>query len=53
MSEFDVYKARVAECEQRAKTAKCEDDKQTWLIMADSWRVTATLRQTLAAAKAA
>jgi hypothetical protein len=55
MFEFDIFKARAAECEQRAKAAKTEDEKQSWLAMADSWLVTAALRQagTLSTAAAA
>jgi hypothetical protein len=45
MYEFDIFKARAAECEQRAKDAKTDDEKQSWLAMADSWLVTAALRQ--------
>lgn len=47
MREFDHYMARVAECEQRAKGARSDDDKQSWLAMADSWRSTAELEKTL------
>jgi hypothetical protein len=46
MYEFDIFKARAAECEQRAKDSKTEDEKQSWLAIADSWHVTAKLRQT-------
>ena len=45
MYEFDIFKARAAECEQRAKNSETEDEKQSWLAIADSWHVTAKLRQ--------
>jgi hypothetical protein len=44
---YKEYLARVAECERRAKSARNEDDKHSWLAMADSWRQTAELRQIL------
>lgn len=47
MREFSHYVARVAECEQKAKTARSENDKQSWLAMADSWRSTAELGKVL------
>jgi hypothetical protein len=45
MREYNDYVARVAVCEQRAKDARTESEKQTWLVMADSWRETATLKR--------
>ena len=47
MSDFDECVAHVAECEQKAKAARNESDRQSWLTMADSWRQTAKLRQIL------
>ena len=47
MREFDRYMAHVAECEQRAKGARSDDDRQSWLAMADSWRHTADLEKML------
>ena len=41
---FNDYVARVAECEQKAKIARSQDDKDSWLAMADSWRKTAELQ---------
>jgi hypothetical protein len=41
---FNEYVARVAECEQEAKTARNENNKHSWLAMADSWRKTAELQ---------
>jgi hypothetical protein len=41
---YNEYVARIAEYEQRAKTARNENDKHSWLAMADSWRQTAELR---------
>jgi hypothetical protein len=45
MYAFDTYQARAAECQQRAKGAQTEDEKQSWLALADSWLMTAKLRQ--------
>jgi hypothetical protein len=47
MREYNEYVARVAICEQRAKDARTESEKQSWLVMADSWRETAKLQETL------
>jgi hypothetical protein len=47
MSEYNEYVARVAVCEQRAKDARTESEKQGWLVMAESWRETAKLQETL------
>jgi hypothetical protein len=44
MYELDDYAARFVECEQRAKFARDEDDKHSWLAIADSWRQTAELQ---------
>ena len=38
MREHNEYVARVAACEQSAKNARTEGEKQSWLVMADSWR---------------
>ena len=46
MDAFDVYQARAAECQQRAKVAQTEDEKHSWLALADSWIMTAELRRT-------
>jgi hypothetical protein len=46
MYEFDIFKARAVECEQRAKDCENDDEKQSWLALADSWHTTAKLRQT-------
>ena len=48
MGECNEYVARVAVCEQRAKDARTESEKQGWLVMADSWRETAKLQEMLA-----
>lgn len=42
----EEYSARVAVCEQRAKDARTESEKQSWLVMADSWRETVKLQET-------
>jgi hypothetical protein len=47
MREYNEYVARVAVCEQRAKDARTESEKQSWLVMADSWRETVKLQETL------
>jgi hypothetical protein len=47
MWELDVYAARAAECLQKAKGAKSEEEKQSWLAMADSWQQTAELKRVL------
>ncbi len=44
MREYNEYTARVAECEQRAKDARNEAERQSWLILADSWRETVRLQ---------
>ncbi len=48
MGEYNEYVARVAACEQRAKDAHTESEKQSWLLMAASWRETVKLHETLA-----
>jgi hypothetical protein len=52
MREYNEYVARVAQREQRSKTARNEGEKQRWLAMADSWRETAKLQRNFAAAGA-
>ncbi len=47
MFEFNHYRARAAECQQKAKTAGNEDDKHSWLAMADSWLQTAELHRVM------
>ena len=47
MREYNEYTARVAECEQRAKDASSAAEKQSWLVMADSWRETSKLQDVL------
>jgi hypothetical protein len=47
MTEYNEYMARVAMCEQRAKDARNEPERQSWLVMADSWRETAKLKEAL------
>ena len=47
MREYNDYVARVAVCEQRAKDARTENEKQSWLVMADSWRETVKLQEAL------
>jgi hypothetical protein len=45
MRDYNENMARVAECEQRAKNARTESEKQSWLVMADSWRETVKLQE--------
>jgi hypothetical protein len=47
MHEYNEYVARAAVCEQRAKDARTESEKQSWLVMADSWRETVKLQEML------
>jgi hypothetical protein len=47
MRDHNEYMARVAVCEQRAKDARTENEKQSWLVMADSWRETVKLQEIL------
>jgi hypothetical protein len=47
MREYNEYVARAAVCEQRAKEARTESEKQSWLVMADSWRETVKLQEML------
>ena len=47
MHEYNEYVARAAVCEQRAKEARTESEKQSWLVMADSWRETVKLQEML------
>jgi hypothetical protein len=47
MREYNEYVARAAVCEQRAKDARSESEKQSWLVMADSWRETVKLQEML------
>ncbi len=47
MREYNKYAAHVAECEQQAKDARNETERQSWLVMADSWRETAKLQEAL------
>jgi len=47
MWEMDAYAARAAQCQQKAKATQSEEEKQSWLAMADSWRQTAELKRVL------
>lgn len=47
MYEYDEHVARAAQCQREAKSARLEDDKYSWLALADSWLQTAELRQVL------
>jgi hypothetical protein len=44
---FDEYTARAAECQQKAKVARSDEDKLSWLTLADSWLKTAELQRLL------
>ncbi len=43
----EEYLARIATCEQRAEDVSTESEKQGWLVMADTWRETVKLQETL------
>jgi hypothetical protein len=45
--EYNEYVARAAVCEQRAKDARTESEKQSWLVMAESRRETVKLQEML------
>jgi hypothetical protein len=47
MRESNDYVARAAVCEQRAKDARTESEKENWLVMADSWREAVKLQEML------
>ncbi len=47
MREYRDYMARVAKCEQKATSVQDEDERQSWLALADSWRQTAELQRSL------
>lgn len=47
MSEFGRDAARAAEFQWKAKSANSEDDKHSFLALADSWLQTAKLHQLL------
>jgi hypothetical protein len=47
MHEYKEYVSRVAVCEQRAKDACTKSEKQSWLVVADSWRETVKLQEML------
>ena len=44
---FDEHMARAAECQQKAKVARTDEDKLSWLTLADSWLKTAQLQKLL------
>jgi hypothetical protein len=44
---FDEYTARAAECQQKAKVARSDEDKVSWLTLAESWLKTAELQKLL------
>ncbi len=47
MSECNEYRARAAECRQKAKSAGNEEEKHSLLAIADSWLQTAELHKIL------
>lgn len=47
MSTSGECMAHVVECREKAKSARSEEDKQSWLAMADSWLQTAELKAKL------
>ena len=44
---FDEYQARAAQCQQKAKVARDDEHRLSWLILADSWLKTAKLQDVL------
>lgn len=48
MNEYDEERACAAECLRMAKSVRNEDEKQSWLALADSWVLTFQLRQVTA-----
>jgi len=44
---FDEHMAHAAECQQKAKVARSDEDKLSWLTLADSWLKTAELQKLL------
>lgn len=47
MSAYNHYRARAAEYQQRAENAPNEQDKYSWLALAESWLQTAALGELL------
>jgi hypothetical protein len=44
---FDEHMAHAAECQQKATVARSDEDKLSWLTLADSWLKTAELQKLL------
>lgn len=44
---FDEYMAHAAEFQQKAKVARSDEDKLSWLTLADSWLKTVELQKLL------
>jgi hypothetical protein len=44
MSKHSECVIRAARCQEKAKTAQTEDDKHSWLALAQSWLETAELQ---------
>ena len=46
MNEINRQRANAARCLRMAKSAQDNDEKQSWLAMAESWLATVQLRST-------
>jgi hypothetical protein len=47
MREYDIAYDIAAQCQRKAKAAQGEDDKHSWLALADSWLQTAELKRAM------
>ena len=47
MRDYDIARDIAAQCQRKAKAAQGEDDKHSWLALADSWLQTAELKQAM------
>jgi len=53
MRDYEIARDIAAQCQRTANTAQHEEDKYSWLALADSWLKTAELKQTLRELEAA
>jgi hypothetical protein len=47
MRDYDIARDIAAQCQRKAEAAYGEDDRHSWLALADSWLQTAELKQTV------
>jgi hypothetical protein len=45
MQKYNIARDCAAQCQRKSKTAGNDDEKHSWLALADSWFQTATLQQ--------